>query len=148
MEVTGTLNFVITGHYTKLINTLVDRVSRTAGRKRLSEAQRSVVAQNAAIIGGFFGGAVFASILMACKLLDRFGVFSAIGLIHAVLWMIHDMEALGGAWWLRREGAMCDITDDGELCDLPEDEEGKAINGKSTVGTAAAGAVPVTGSTS
>ena len=58
MEVTGTLNFVITGHYSKLVNNLVDRISRTAGRKKLTEAEKKIAAQNAAISGGFFGGKV------------------------------------------------------------------------------------------
>jgi uncharacterized membrane protein YoaK (UPF0700 family) len=130
MEVTGALNFVVTGHYTKLINVLVDRLSRTAGRKPLTEAQRKAAIQNGAICGGFVAGAVFASILMGYKVLNRFGIFSAIGLAHAVLWLVHDMEALGGAWWLRKGGAMCDIIDNGELCDLPNasSNEGETNN--------------------
>ena len=155
MEVTGTLNFVITGHYSKLVNNLVDRISRTAGRKKLTEAEKMIAAQNAAISGGFFGGkvakrvkeeyghisypnrlltrtilhsnlslgALFASFLLRWKCLHRFGIFSAIGLSHALLWLARDIEALGGAWWLRKEGEMCDLDDDGEICDLPEEDD-------------------------
>ena len=57
-EVTGTLNFVVTGHYSKLVNVVVDRFSRTAGRKRLTDPERNVATQNAAVSGGFFAGKI------------------------------------------------------------------------------------------
>lgn len=68
-------------------------------------------------------GALFASFLLRWKCLHRFGMFSAIGLSHAVLWLARDIEALGGAWWLRKEGEMCDLDDDGGICDLPDDDQ-------------------------
>ena len=77
-------------------------------------------------------GALFASLLLGWNCLHRFGIFSAIGLSHAVLWVVRDIEALGGAWWLRKDGAMCDIDDDGEICDLPDEDE--VVNGSKVAG--------------
>ena len=77
-------------------------------------------------------GALFASLLLSWNRLHRFGIFSAIGLSHAVLWVVRDIEALGGAWWLRKDGAMCDIDDDGEICDLPDEDD--VVNGATVAG--------------
>ena len=49
-------------------------------------------------------------------LADRVGVFSGIGLSYAALFLWKDIESLGGAWWLRKDGTMCDVDDDGEAC--------------------------------
>lgn len=128
-EVSGTLTFVITGHVTRLVNQLVDRLSRTAGRNKLTEAQKTAVILNAAIYGGFCGGAVFATLLASSGLLNRFGILSAVGVSHAALWLFHDMEALGGAWWLRKDEEMCDLDDDGEPCEI-DDKETESTQGK------------------
>lgn len=122
-EVSGTMTFVVTGHFTKFANQLVDRLSRTAGHKKLTEAQNTVMVMNSAICSGFFAGCVFATLLKSFGFLNRFGVFSAIGLSHAVLWLAHDMEALGGAWWLRKDGEMCDLDDDGKSCEIEDKSE-------------------------
>lgn len=122
-EVSGTLTFVVTGHTTRLVNQLVDRGSRTAGRKKLTEAQKTAMVLNSAICCGFFSGCVFATLLMSFGFLNRFGVFSAIGLSHAGLWLAHDMEALGGAWWLRKDNEMCDLDDDGKPCEIEDQSE-------------------------
>ena len=119
-EVSGTLTFVVTGHLTKLVNEGVDRWSRTAGRTKWSQAQSTAAVQNAAICGGFLAGAAFATTLLRRGLLERFGVFSVIGVLHAILWLAHDIEAIGGAWWLRESKALCDLDDDGELCEEAE----------------------------
>lgn len=112
-EVAGSLTSVVTGHMTRLVNQAVDRISRTAGRKKL---ERYSLVQNAAIIGGFFGGALFASLLQARQILLKFGMVSCLGILYGVLFLWKDMESLGGAWWLRKDGEMCDLDDDGELC--------------------------------
>jgi uncharacterized membrane protein YoaK (UPF0700 family) len=76
-EVAGSLTFVITGHMTRLVNQAVHRTSRTAGRKKLYS-----LVQNAAIIGGFFGGALFASFLKARQILFKFGIISCLGTLE------------------------------------------------------------------
>jgi uncharacterized membrane protein YoaK (UPF0700 family) len=111
-EVAGSLTFVVTGHMTRLANQAVDRISRTAGRKKL---ERYGLVQNAAIIGGFFGGALFASFLQARQILLQFGIFSCMGILYGALFLWKDVESLGGAWWLRKDGQMCDLDDDGEM---------------------------------
>merc|ERR1719491_2340545 len=49
-EVAGTLIFVVTGAMTRLTNMVVDRVSRTAGRKRIS---KEGALMSLSVIGGF-----------------------------------------------------------------------------------------------
>lgn len=116
-EVSGVLTFVVTGHMTRLTNLAIDRVSRTAGRKKLGAAGRAGAYLNAGVITGFFAGALWASVLMTLKVHDKFGVVSAIGILYGALFLWQDMESLGGAWWLRKDGAMCDnVDDDGSLC--------------------------------
>jgi uncharacterized membrane protein YoaK (UPF0700 family) len=123
-EVTGTLTFVITGHMTRLTNQVIDRYSRTAGRKKLTLADKQFLVQNIAIISGFFGGAAFAGVLKAKGILmEKIGVFSGIGLAYAGLFLWKDIESLGGAWWNRKDGAMCDVDDDGKICSEDELEE-------------------------
>lgn len=129
-EVSGTLTFVVTGHLTRLVNQGVDRWSRTAGRTKLTEAQTTAAVQNAAICGGFVAGAAFAATLLRRGLLERFGVFSVIGVLHAILWLAHDIEAIGGAWWLRENKDLCDLDDDGKLC---EEEDNVADLGDNLV---------------
>ena len=126
-EVTGTLTFVITGHMTRMTNQIVDRVSRRAGRKKLSLADKQSFIQNAFVCSGFFGGAAFAAILLGKGILvDKVGVFSAIGILYGLLFLWKDIESLGGAWWLRKDGEMCDVDDDGEICG----DAMKALEGK------------------
>jgi uncharacterized membrane protein YoaK (UPF0700 family) len=132
-EVSGTLTFVITGHLTRSTNMIIDRLSRTAGRKKMSLADKQSFIQNLGVFGGFLCGAAFAGILKAKGLLvERVGVFSAIGLAHAGLWLWKDMESLGGAWWLRKDKSMCDVDDTGEACLQDEVAEVEAAINQST----------------
>jgi uncharacterized membrane protein YoaK (UPF0700 family) len=120
-EVAGTLTFVVTGHMTRLIHVAVDRCSRSrGGRKRLSDADKEGVKLNSAVIGGFFGGALFASFLNQSFLLP--GAFSMLGLLYGVLFYWLDMESLGGAWWLRKGKVMCEVDDDGDICNIPGED--------------------------
>eukprot|EP00980_Cylindrotheca_fusiformis_P018281 scaffold5966_cov118-Cylindrotheca_fusiformis.AAC.6 len=119
-ETTGTLTFVITGHMTRLANQIVDRYSKTAGRKKFTLADQQTLVQNSAVIGGFFAGAAVSGILKAKGILvDKIGVFSAIGLTYAGLFLWKDMESLGGAWWKRKDKAMLDLDDDGQVVAEP-----------------------------
>jgi len=123
MEETGTLTFVITGHMTKLVNQLIDRVSRTAGRLKMNDGQKFAFKQNIAVVSCFFAGAMWACYLINRRqLLNSFGVFSAIGVLYSLLFFGQDMESLGGAWWLRKDNAMCALDDDGKACLLPEED--------------------------
>jgi uncharacterized membrane protein YoaK (UPF0700 family) len=129
-ELTGTLTFVITGHMTRLTNQVIDRVSRTAGRKKLTLADKQSFVQNFSIILGFFGGAAFAALLRTKRFLETQNwVFSAIGLSYAALflWKDFSMESLNAAWWRKKDGEMCDVDDDGEVCEDIEVE----VNGSS-----------------
>lgn len=128
-EVTGTLTFVVTGHLTRMMNQIIDRASRTAGRKKFTLADKQGLVLNASIFVGFFCGAAAAGVLKAKGILaNKLGVFSGIGLGYAVLFLWKDMESLGGAWWKRKSGAMCDVDDDGAVC--PDDQlEDTTTNG-------------------
>jgi uncharacterized membrane protein YoaK (UPF0700 family) len=109
-EVTGTLTFVVTGSMTKLANQFVDRVSRRAGRKKLTAANKHAVVLNCAVIGGFFAGALWAFVLQGRQLLDRFGVFSLLGTMYGALFLWQDTRYLGGgalfSWWARNDANM------------------------------------------
>mmetsp|Transcript_10453 Transcript_10453/g.14800 ORF Transcript_10453/g.14800 Transcript_10453/m.14800 type:complete len:342 (-) Transcript_10453:39-1064(-) len=124
MEETGTLTFVITGHMTKLLNQFIDRFSRAAGRKKMNASQKFALQQNSAVVSSFFGGAAWACYLIQKhQMLQSFGIFSAIGILYSLLFFWQDMESLGGAWWLRKDGAMCDnLDDDGKTCLLEEQQ--------------------------
>lgn len=124
-EAAGTLTFVITGHMSRLVNQIVDRVSRTAGRSKLTLKDKQAFVQNASVIGGFFAGAFVAGILKAKGLLvEKVGIFSAIGLSYAALFLWKYMGSLGGASWKRKDGVMCDVDDDGEVCDDDQFDDG------------------------
>mmetsp|Transcript_34718 Transcript_34718/g.64031 ORF Transcript_34718/g.64031 Transcript_34718/m.64031 type:complete len:131 (-) Transcript_34718:101-493(-) len=108
-EVGGTLTFVLTGHMTKLTALGVDRVSRTAGRKNLTDGDKSAAARCLLVIGAFFRGALWACGLAARapRLIER-GAFSAMGLLYGLTFLWQDRENLG-AWWLRDDEHMCEI---------------------------------------
>jgi len=115
-EFTGTLTFVITGHLTRLTNQIVDRLSSTAGRKKLSLADKQSMIQNAFVYTGFFCGALLAGFLKAKGILmERIGVFSSIGIAYASLWVWKDTflrkdeklnngEDVGKAWQKKING--------------------------------------------
>jgi len=108
-EVGGTLAFVLTGHLTKITNLIFDRVSRTAGRKKLTEKDWEAARQSSVVIAGFFVGA-----LSACQIFNVFpqflqrGAFSAIGSLYGLLLLWQDRKTLG-AWWMKEDERMCDI---------------------------------------
>lgn len=120
-EVAGTITFTTTGHLTKLTNQIVDRLSRTAGRKKLTPTDRVAAIQNAIVILGFFGGALWACLLRSFKVLKF--EFAVMGCLYGILFLWQDMESLGGAWWLRTDGEMCDLDDDGSLCHLDDNDD-------------------------
>lgn len=114
-EVSGTMTFVVTGHLTKLTNQFVDWVGGSS--KQLSKPEKTAVVLNASAFFGFFAGAAFACVLRSRQWLNNFGIFSAIGVSYAALWLAHDMEDIGGAFWLRKDDELCDLSDDGGICD-------------------------------
>ena len=59
-DVTGTLIFVVTGAMTRISYMLVDRVSRTAGRKAISNEG---LLMSLSVIGGFIIGVAWAVLL-------------------------------------------------------------------------------------
>jgi uncharacterized membrane protein YoaK (UPF0700 family) len=90
---TGTLTFVITGHMTRITNQVVDRLSRTAGRKELISAATK---KEMVVILSFFGGA-----MMGCA--ARVGMlhawiwnrsFTIMGILYGMLFLWKDREAL------------------------------------------------------
>lgn len=112
-EVTGTLIFVVTGAMTRLSNMIVDRISRTAGRKRIS---REGALMSLSVIGGFIGGAAWSAFLSAvAPKLVAGGAFSIMGGIYGLLFLWLDREALG-AWWSETDGKLCEIDADEVDC--------------------------------
>jgi len=113
-EIAGTLTFVITGHLTRLTNHFVDRISSKTDRKTID---KSIIIQNASVLGGFFMGAAWGCSLIAYKeWLTVPWSFSLLGFLYSSLFYWKDMEDFGGAWWLRENDAFCDVDDDGSLC--------------------------------
>lgn len=103
-EVTGTLVFVLTGAMTRLSNMVVDRFSRTAGRKKIP---KEGFLMSLSVIGGFTLGAAWSAILakQAPKLMSR-GSFSIMGGIYGLLFLWLDRTELG-AWFSRNQ--LCEI---------------------------------------
>lgn len=108
-EVAGTLAFVVTGHITKLTSVFFDRFSRTAGRKRLSDADVVASYKSATVIAGFFSGALWACTLFHRKpeILVKGGTFGILGLLYAFLFLWQDRETLQ-CWWMKND-KMCDL---------------------------------------
>ncbi len=92
-EVTGTLIFVVTGAMTRFSNMIVDRISRTAGRKKIS---KDALMMSLSVIGGFWLGAGWSVWLNKnAPQLTKYGVFSIIGGIYGSLFLYLDREQLG-----------------------------------------------------
>lgn len=108
-EVTGTLIFVVTGAMTRFANMMVDRISSTAGRKKIP---KDGMLMSLSVIGGFILGAAWSALLSktAPKLATR-GTFSIIGGIYALLFLWLDRVQLG-AWWTKEDGKLCEIDSD------------------------------------
>lgn len=118
-EVAGCLTFVITGHMTKLTHQLVDRV---LSRKQ-KPMDRKALVQNVNVLLGFFGGGLWACLIRKV-LPPQFRMeCSVLGICFGLLFLWNDMESLGGAWWLRKEQQLCELDDDGVLCEIPEEPE-------------------------
>jgi len=85
---------------------IVDRISRTAGRKKIP---KEGMLMSLSVIGGFILGAAWSAFLStrAPKLVTR-GVFSIIGGIYGLLFLWLDREQYG-AWWSIKNGELCDI---------------------------------------
>lgn len=113
-EVTGTLIFVVTGAMTRLSNMIVDRISRTAGRKKIP---KEGFLMSLGVIGGFIMGAAWCAFLSekAPKLITR-GAFSIMGGIYGLLFLWLDREELGAAWWSMNGGKLCEIDSDEVDC--------------------------------
>jgi len=110
-EATGTLIFVVTGAMTRFSNMLVDRISRTAGRKKIS---KEALMMTLSVIGGFWLGAGWSVWLNKnAPQLTKYGVFSIIGGIYGSLFLWIDREQLV-AWWTRKNGKLCEM-DEGEV---------------------------------
>lgn len=91
---------------------IVDRISRTAGRKKIP---REGLFMSLSVIGGFILGSawsVFLS-LKAPQLTTR-GAFSIMGVIYGLLFVWLDRDEVG-AWWSRKNGKLCEI-DANENC--------------------------------
>lgn len=116
-EVTGTLIFVVTGAMTRFSNMVVDRISRTAGRKKIS---KEALMMPLSVIGGFWLGAGWSFWLNKnAPQLTKYGAFSIIGAVYGSLFLWLDREQLG-AWWSRKNGKLCEIEGDEVDCTEPE----------------------------
>jgi hypothetical protein len=111
-QTSGTLTFVVTGSMMKLANQFVDRVSRKAGRKKLTIADKQAVVLNISVIASFFLGALWAFFLHGQQLLNRFGVFSLLGTAYGALFFWQDTRYLGGAWWVKNDATIQVVDDD------------------------------------
>jgi len=116
-EVTGTLIFVVTGAMTRVSNMMVDRISRTAGRKKIS---KEGMLMSLSVIGGFWMGAAW-SVWLNKTMPDliKHGVFSIIGLTYGCLFLWLDRDLLG-AWWKRKDGKLCEIDGEEVACVEPK----------------------------
>lgn len=112
-EVTGTLIFVVTGAMTRLSNFMVDRISRTAGRKKIP---KEGMLMSLSVIGGFILGAAWSVFLSirAPQLTTR-GAFSIMGGIYGLLFLWLDRDVFG-SWWSKKNGELCEIDADEVDC--------------------------------
>jgi uncharacterized membrane protein YoaK (UPF0700 family) len=91
-EVAGTFTYVVTGHITKSTNILVDRISRSRGRKRLTEMDRMFINDAVTVTAGFFSGALLASLMAKSQALFRPGVFAGLGVLYGLLFYWHFVD--------------------------------------------------------
>lgn len=113
-EVAGTLTFVITGHYSRLSHQIVDRFSKTAGRKKF---RNEATVKNVVVVLSFIAGIVMAGATKNCWPALWSRSFTVLGILYASLFLWQDRDTLKSGWWLRKNGDWCDVDDDGETCD-------------------------------
>lgn len=119
-EIAGTLTFVITGHMTRLTNSAVTRsLSSQEEKKPLTPGEKYASIENAAVLLGFVGGALWASLF---RRMLRSTEFVLLGVLHGASFLSQDMEAIGGAWWLRKYFCEDVVGDDGSVCDVGEED--------------------------
>ena len=107
-EVTGTLVFVVTGAMTRISNMLVDRISRTSGRKKIP---KEGFLMSLSVISGFIFGAGWSAFLQRkAPMLGQRGAFSIIGALYGLLFLWLDREQLG------RGNKLCEISADEVDC--------------------------------
>lgn len=85
---------------------IVDRISRTAGRKKIP---KEGCLMSLSVIGGFILGAAWSAFLYKTmpQLTNR-GAFSIMGAIYGLFFLWLDREMLG-AWWTRKNGKLCEM---------------------------------------
>jgi hypothetical protein len=92
---------------------LVDRVSSTAGNVSIP---KEGLLMSLSVIFGFILGAGWSVFLdNVMPNLRSFGSFTIMGLIYGVLFLWLDRKELG-AWWLKKNGKLCDIDGDEVEC--------------------------------
>jgi len=108
-EVTGTLIFVVTGAMTRLSNMIVDRISRTAGRKKIP---KEGALMSLSVIGGFILGAAWHTLLnkKAPELVSH-GAASIIGGIYGLFFLWLDRVQIG-CWWSGKDAELCLIDEE------------------------------------
>jgi len=105
-DMTGSLCFVITGHITKITNSIVDRYSGLAGNKSID---RPSFIRSVYVCLGFFLGAFAAwTGLMAFPGLKDRGLLSIMGTVYGALFLWQDAKNMGG-WWKHKKGKNCTI---------------------------------------
>ncbi|KAL9182868.1 hypothetical protein ACHAXT_004147 [Thalassiosira profunda] len=111
-QVTGTLIFVVTGAMTRFSNMIVDRISRTAGRKKIP---KEGFLMSLSVIGGFILGSAWSALFSktAPELATR--SFGIMGGIYGLLFLWLDRTELG-AWWSKKNGKLCEISPDEVDC--------------------------------
>ncbi len=91
---------------------IVDRISRTAGRKKIP--REGFLLPLSVIFGFVLGSAWSAFLSVKAPQLTTRGVFSIMGGIYGLLFLWLDREEVG-AWWSRKNGRLCEI-DEHENC--------------------------------
>ena len=105
-DMAGTLCFVLTGHMTKMTNSIVDRFSEE--KKKIDS---SAFIRSSSVCAGIFLRAVaaWASLKAFPHLLQR-GMLSFMGTVYGGLFLWQDAKNMGG-WWKNRSGKepQCEI---------------------------------------
>jgi hypothetical protein len=91
---------------------IVDRISRTAGRKKIPK--EGLLMSLSVIIGFLLGGAWSVVLSVKAPRLMTHGAFSIMGGMYGSLFLWLDREEVG-AWWSRKNGKLCEI-DEHENC--------------------------------
>lgn len=141
-DTAGTMTFVVTGHMTKMITSIVDdrAADRTSSWKATADRllQQNAFRTQLVVFWGFAGGAMFANALRLNGIVD--GQFASIGLMFSGLFLWKDSITNKILWFSRRTKHIPAVTESRvspvDVLDVPNEENSEATTTTTTTSTA------------